>query len=90
MVPDAQVKSKSDKLARAEEANAELSTLLAAERKAAKLAGAAAQKQLLGSMRRIQYMVSIMMYCTATSNISCCLLSALIPCLSVRSVSDYV
>lgn len=60
LFPDAQVKSKSDKLARTEEANAELSTLLAAERKAAKLAGAAAQKQLLGSMRRIQYMVSIM------------------------------
>ena len=54
------MKSKADKLARAEEANAELSALLAAERKAAKLAGAAAQKQLLGSMRRIQYMVSIM------------------------------
>lgn len=52
--------STSDKLARTEEANAELSALLAAERQAAKLAGAAAQKQLLGSMRRIQYMVSVM------------------------------
>lgn len=56
---DVQVKTKSEKLARAEEGNAELSALLTAERKAAKLAGAAAQKQLLGSMRRIQYMVSI-------------------------------
>ena len=55
-----QVNSKSEKLARAEETNAELSRLLTAERKAAKLAGAAAQKQLLGSMRRIQYMVSVM------------------------------
>ncbi|DBB01014.1 TPA: hypothetical protein ACH3X1_000916 [Trebouxia sp. C0004] len=53
-----QVKSKSEKLACAEQANAELSTQLTAERRAAKQAGAGAQKQLLGSMRRIQYMVS--------------------------------
>ena len=65
------MKSKSDKLARAEEANAEVSALLAAERKAAKLAGAAAQKQLLGSMRRIQYMVRVMI-CVACA----CFLSA--------------
>ena len=52
------MRSKSEKLARSEEANAELATLLAAERKAASQAGAGAQKQLLGSMRRIQYMVS--------------------------------
>lgn len=66
------MKSKSDKLAHTEEANAELSTLLAAERKAAKLAGAAAQKQLLGSMRRIQYMVSIMVsQATARCQPSC-------------------
>lgn len=54
-----QVRSKSEKLARSEEANAELSRQLAAERKAAQQAGAAGQRQLLGSMRRIQYMVSI-------------------------------
>lgn len=66
------MKSKADKLARAEEANAELSALLAAEQKAAKLAGAAAQKQLLGSMRRIQYMVSVMICiaCDCLSSVS--------------------
>ncbi|KAA6428489.1 MAG: hypothetical protein FRX49_01365 [Trebouxia sp. A1-2] len=53
-----QVKSKSEKLACAERAYAELNTQLTAERRAAKQAGAGAQKQLLGSMRRIQYMVS--------------------------------
>ncbi len=54
-----QVRSKSEKLARAEQANAELNSQLTAERRAAKQAGAGAQKQLLGSMRRIQYMVSV-------------------------------
>ena len=57
---DVQVRVKSEKLARSEQANAELSSQLAAERKAAKQAGAAAQRQLLGSMRRLQYMVSMM------------------------------
>ena len=57
-IPVAQVKTKAEKLAHAEQANADLNTQLSAERRAAKQAGAGAQKQLLGSMRRIQYMVS--------------------------------
>lgn len=57
---DVQVRVKSEKLARSEQANAELSSQLTAERKAAKQAGAEAQRQLLGSMRRLQYMVSTM------------------------------
>ena len=52
-----QVKSKSERMAQAEQVNNELSRQLTAERKAAKQAGAGAQKQLLGSMRRLQYMV---------------------------------
>ena len=44
-------------MAQAEQANAELTRQLAAERRAAKQAGAGAQKQLLGCMRRLQYMV---------------------------------
>lgn len=66
----AQVKTKAEKLAHTEQANAELNTQLSAERRAAKQAGAGAQKQLLGSMRRIQYMVStftnVSWYCMVT------------------------
>lgn len=63
IVSAAQVRSKSERMAQAEQANAELTRQLAAERRAAKQAGAGAQKQLLGCMRRLQYMVHIYYIC---------------------------
>lgn len=47
-----------EKLTHAEDDRVQLSNAIVSERKAAKQAGAGAQKQLLGSVRRIQYLVS--------------------------------
>ena len=65
LLPMPQVKFKAERLAQAEHGNAELNRQLAAERRAAKQAGAGAQKQLLGCMRRLQYMVHAPLF-TAT------------------------
>ena len=54
-----QAKAALEKLARVDSERIQLSSALTSERKAAKQAGAGAQKQLLGSVRRIQYLVCL-------------------------------